>query len=62
MSEEQELRGLDLSLHGEEAYDLSFEPVLAPANMSEVSELSGGAEDFANMYAGEVALEGAAGD
>jgi ammonium transporter, Amt family len=62
VSEEQELRGLDRSLHGEAAYDLGGEPALALATVSGVSELSGGAADFANVYAGEVALEGAAGD
>ncbi len=57
VSEEQEARGLDHSLHGEEAYDLGAEPAFAlPAS----AETSGA--DFAAAYAGDVALEGAAGD
>jgi Amt family ammonium transporter len=59
VSEEQEARGLDQSLHGEEAYDLGGEPSFA---LVSASELSGGAANFTAGYAGEVALEGAAGD
>jgi Amt family ammonium transporter len=55
VSEEQEMAGLDRSLHGEEGYDLSNEPAYALA----VAETTG--VDFAG-YGSEVALEGAGGD
>lgn len=59
VSAEREARGLDRSLHGEGAYDLGAEPSFAPAP---ASGLSAGFADFGAGYAGEVALEGAAGD
>jgi Amt family ammonium transporter len=59
VSEEEELRGLDRSLHGEHGYDFGAEPAFALAVGAETSE---GLADFAAGYAGEVALEGAAGD
>ena len=55
VSVEQEVAGLDRSLHGEEGYDLSPEPAYAFAAAPET------ADDFAG-YGSEVALEGAGGD
>ena len=55
VSEGEEVKGLDASLHGEEGYDFGLEAAFA---------FDGGAAatEFASDYAGEVAFEGAAGD
>jgi ammonium transporter, Amt family len=62
VSEEEERRGLDGSLHGERGYDFGdFGAEPAPAfNLK--ADASEAVADFAQPYAGEVALEGAAGD
>ena len=59
VSEEQEARGLDQSLHGEEAYDLGAMASFALSSSEAAGEVG---TDFSAGYAGEVALEGAAGD
>ena len=59
VSEEQELRGLDHSLHGEEGYDLGAVQAFAFGAQADSSDASA---DFAAGYVGGVALEGAAGD
>ncbi|HEX8559330.1 MAG TPA: hypothetical protein VF668_14590 [Pyrinomonadaceae bacterium] len=53
---EQKRRGFDRSPHGEDGYDIGGEPAFAPG------ETRGLTADFADGYAGRVALEAAAGD
>jgi Amt family ammonium transporter len=55
VSEGEEVKGLDASLHGEEGYDFGLEAAFA-------FDGSAGPPDFTPDYAGEVAFEGAAGD
>jgi Amt family ammonium transporter len=57
VSEAEEVRGLDGSLHGERGYDFGAETAFAPSDAAEVEVAA-----FAAAYAGEVALEGVAGD
>ena len=59
VSEEQELVGLDRSLHGEDGYDFGLEAAFASEARAEAEA---GVGDFAPGYANEVAFEGAAGD
>ncbi|HJQ35462.1 MAG TPA: ammonium transporter [Pyrinomonadaceae bacterium] len=55
VTEEEERRGLDTSLHGERGYDFGSLPTLAVRMRAEAPEA-------AQPYVGDVALEGAAGD
>lgn len=59
VSEAQEIQGLDRSPHGEDGYGLGTEPAFALSAETGPSEA---VKVFAPGYAGEVALEGAAGD
>jgi Amt family ammonium transporter len=59
VSEDEELLGLDRSLHGEDGYDLGLEAAFALEARPATSEI---VADFAAGYATDVALEGAAGD
>ena len=59
VSEEQELVGLDRSLHGEEGYDFGLEAAFA---LEATAESAAGGGDYAPGYSNEVAFEGAAGD
>jgi ammonium transporter, Amt family len=55
VSEAEEVKGLDASLHGEDGYDFGLEAAFA-------FDGGAGSSDFTPDYAGEVAFEGAAGD
>ncbi|PYT02492.1 MAG: ammonia channel protein [Acidobacteria bacterium] len=58
VSEEQELVGLDRSLHGEDGYDFGLEAAFA----LEASAEAAGDGDYVPGYSTDVAFEGAAGD
>jgi len=59
VSQEQELAGLDRSLHGEEGYDFGLEAAFVMETKTEADHVVG---EFAPGFASEVAFEGAAGD
>jgi hypothetical protein len=58
VSEEQEIVGLDRSLHGEEGYDFGLEAAFAMESKTEVTA----GDDIMPGFASDVAFEGAAGD
>ncbi len=58
VSEEEELAGLDRSLHGEDGYDFGLEAAFALGSKAEVTA----GEDIMPGFASEVVFEGVAGD